>query len=139
MMVDICICFMSVAAKVVLTAIDLNEETLLCRAEGNPTPHVSWIGPDGKVEKTSTGETRISLGNLRQGKYTCMAKNVVGSDQKSYTMARKYFCWPVLFWLFYVSFSSIAYALALPLSIIISQIGTDISFETSFLCLHVNL
>ena len=100
MMVDICMCFMSVAAKVVLTAIDLNEETLLCRAEGNPTSHVSWIGPDGKVEKTSTGETRISLGNLRQGKYTCMAKNVVGSDQKSYTMARKYFCWPVLFWLF---------------------------------------
>ena len=99
-MVDIkgiCMCFMSVAAKVALIAIDLNEQTLLCRAEGNPTPHVSWIGPDGDVKIRYTREARISLKNIEQEKYTCMATNVVGSDQKSYTMARKCFCYLALF------------------------------------------
>ena len=89
---------MSVAAKVVpIISRNLNEETLLCRAVGIPTPYVSWIGPDGVVKIKSTGEARISVKNEEQGEYICMARNAVGSDQKSYTIARKYFCWPVLF------------------------------------------
>ena len=87
---------MTVVPTVVLIASDFNEGTLLCRAEGNPTPHVTWIGPDKEVKKNSTGEVRISVKNEEQEKYTCTATNVVGSDQKSYTMARKCFFWPVL-------------------------------------------
>ena len=93
-------CFISVAATVLLIAHIFNEETLLCKAEGNPTPHVTWIGPDGEVKKTSTGEARISLGNLGQGKYTCKATNALGSDQKSYIVTRKDFFWSVTFCLF---------------------------------------
>ena len=94
-------CFVSVAATVVLIARDFKEETLLCRAEGNPTPVVIWTGPDGEVKKTSTVEARISLRLVERGKHTCMATNSLGSSQKSYT--RKYFVWPVsfLFFLFY--------------------------------------
>ena len=55
----------------VLIARDFNEETILCREKGNPTPYVSWIGPDEEVKKISTGEARISLGNLGYGKYSC--------------------------------------------------------------------
>ena len=95
-------CSISVAATVLLIASDLNEETLVCRAEGNPPPHVSWTGPDGEVTKTSTGEARISLGNLGQGKYTCEATNTLGSDQNSYTVTRKDFFWPVAFCCFYL-------------------------------------
>ena len=88
-------CFISVAATVLLIARIFNEETLLCKAEGNPTPHVIWIGPDGEVKETSTGEVSISLGNLGQGNYTCEAANALGSDQKSYT--RKDVFWSVAF------------------------------------------
>ena len=95
-------CSISVAATVLLIASDLNEETLVCRADGNPPPHVTWIGPDGEVTKTSTGEARISLGNLGQGKYTCKATNALGSDQKSYIVTRKDFFWPVAFCCFYL-------------------------------------
>ena len=94
-------CFISVAATVVLIARNFNKETLLCRVEGNPTPHVSWIGPDGEVKKNST-IIASSLGNLGQGKYTCKAINALGSDQKSYTVTRKDFFWPVVFCCFYL-------------------------------------
>ena len=84
-------CFISVAATVLLITRIFNDKTLLCRAEGNPPPHVTWIGPDGEVKKTSTTTTASSLGNLGQGKYTCKATNALGSDQKSYTVTRKDF------------------------------------------------
>ena len=70
-----------------------NEETpaaLYCKAEGNPTPNVTWIGPDGEVQKSAVQEARISLKNLGQGMYTCMAANDVVSRIKYYTVARKY-------------------------------------------------
>ena len=86
---------MAVVPTVVLIASDFNEGTLHCRAEGNPTPYVIWTGPDGKVKKRSTGEARISIKNEEQGKYTCEATNALGSDQKSYTVTRKDFLFPV--------------------------------------------
>ena len=92
-------CFISVAATVVLITRDFDEETLLCRSEGNPTPYVSWIGSDGEVKKNSTGEARISVKNEEQGKYTCKATNTLGSDQKSYIVTRKDFFWSVSFFL----------------------------------------
>ena len=64
-----------------------NDKTLLCRAEGNPPPHVPWIGPVGEGTRNST-TTTSSLGNLGLGKYTCKATNDLGSDQKSYTVTR---------------------------------------------------
>ena len=88
-------CFISVAATVLLITHIVNYKTLLCKAEGNPTPYVTWIGPDGEDKETSTGEVSISLGNLGQGNYTCKATNALGSDQKSYT--RKDLFWSVAF------------------------------------------
>ena len=85
------ICFMAVVPTVLLITRAFHEGTLLCRAEGNPTPHVSWIGSDEKVKKTSTGEARISIKNEEQGKYTCKATNTLGSDQRSYSVTRKDF------------------------------------------------
>ena len=93
-------CFISVAATVVLVARDLNAEKLICIAEGNPTPYVTWIGLGVEVENNSAGEARISTKNLEQGKYTCNATNDVGSDQKSYNMTRKNFFWLIYFCLF---------------------------------------
>ena len=84
-------CFISVAATVVLVARDLNAEKLICIAEGNPTPHVTWTGLGVEAKNNSAGEARISTKNLEQGKYSCNATNAVGSDQKSYNVTRKNF------------------------------------------------
>ena len=94
-------CFISVTATVVVITQNFNEETLLCRVEGNPPPHVTWIGPDEEVKKTSTTTTASSLGNVGEGKYTCKATNALGSDQKSYIVTRKDFFWPVAYCYFY--------------------------------------
>ena len=84
----------------VLIGRDLNAEMLICRAEGNPTPHVTWIGLGVEAKNNSAGEARISTKNLEQGKYTCNATNAVGSDQKSYNVTRKNFFWLIYFCLF---------------------------------------
>ena len=75
----------------VLVARDLNAEKLICIAEGNPTPHVTWTGLGVEAKNNSAGEARISTKNLEQGKYSCNATNAVGSDQKSYNVTRKNF------------------------------------------------
>ena len=78
---------------VIAAEYEQNEETpaaLHCRAEGNPTPSVTWFGPDGEVQKSAVQDGRISLKNLGQGMYTCMATNDVVSRIKYYTVARKY-------------------------------------------------
>ena len=67
----------TVTDVVIAAEYEQNEETpatLHCKAEGNPTPNVTWIGPDGEVQKSAVQEARISLKNLGQGMYTCMAQ-----------------------------------------------------------------
>ena len=136
--------FISVVPTVILIARDFDEETLLCRAKGNPTPYVSWIGSDGEVKKNATGEARISIKNEEQGKYTCEATNALGSDQKFYAVTRKNFCWSVSFLLhvvfgldlccfllfffdfcllFFSFFSHSSYSLAFQISIIVMLRG----------------
>ena len=76
-----------------------NLTTLLCKAEGYPTPYVTWFDPNGEVLMNASGKAQVSLGNMRQeivGNYTCIATNTVGRNQRktSVTLIRKYFCRP---------------------------------------------
>lgn len=64
---------------------------LSCKAEGNPPPNVTWIGPEGEVKKVSTGKARIPLKENDKGRFTCVARNTEGSSNKSFILARKYF------------------------------------------------
>ena len=90
----------AVTDVVIAAEYEQNEETpaaLHCKAEGNPTPNVTWIDPDGEVQKSAVREARISLKSLGQGMYTCMATNDMVSRIKYYTVARKYIAVLILF------------------------------------------
>ena len=57
--------------------------TLPCTADGNPTPHVVWIAPNGTVLQNRTTDTNLTLPNVSRhssGTYQCNATNKLGSD-----------------------------------------------------------
>ena len=55
--------------------------SLLCTAEANPAPQVSWEGPNGTVSGSGSGLlTLTSVQPNADGEYSCVATNVVGSD-----------------------------------------------------------
>ena len=81
----------SVPAKVVepekdhtsVTVVEGSHVTLPCTAEGNPTPHVVWIAPNGTVLQNRTTDTNLTLPNVSRqnsGTYRCNITNKVGSD-----------------------------------------------------------
>ena len=61
--------------------------TLLCTAEGDPPPTVTWVSPGGAEKSTvpppwqrEVFKTRSSLTISRDSNYTCIASNIVGED-----------------------------------------------------------
>ena len=77
----------SVPAKVVTTsagvaAVEGSTVVLVCTTEGSPTPHVTWIAPNGTVLQNRTTGTNLTLPNVSRhssGTYQCNATNKLGS------------------------------------------------------------
>ena len=64
-------------------AVEGSTVVLVCTAEGNPTPHVAWIAPNGTVLQNRTTDTNLTLPNVSRhssGTYQCNATNELGSD-----------------------------------------------------------
>ncbi|XP_063224746.1 cell adhesion molecule Dscam2-like [Bacillus rossius redtenbacheri] len=67
--------------------------TLPCRAVGLPAPSRSWRGPKGGAVSSRhrlLPDHALALGQLRPddaGNYTCLAENVFGRDEVTYTLA----------------------------------------------------
>ena len=86
---DWCRVFISVPVRVVLSAeganvtvVEGSNVTLPCTAEGNPTPHVAWIAPNGTVLQNRTTDTNLMLKSVSRhcrGSYQCVAANELGS------------------------------------------------------------
>ena len=67
---------------------DTDRVSLVCTAEGDPTPKVTWISPSGKKKTRMPSqfdhlsfETRSSLTIMKDGNYTCVAENIAGTDR----------------------------------------------------------
>ena len=105
---DWCRVFISVRARVVLpaeganvTVVEGSHVTLPCTAEGNPTPHVVWIAPNGTVLQNRTTDTNLMLPNVSRhssGTYQCNATNKLGSHSVIVNLVVwcKYFCFCAL-------------------------------------------
>ena len=66
-----------------ITAVEGSTVVLPCTAEGNPTPHVVWIAPNGTVLQNRTTDTNLTLPNVSRhssGTYQCNVTNELGSD-----------------------------------------------------------
>lgn len=64
-----------------VTVVEGNGLYLLCEAEGNPTPLVTWK-KEGKLLQSSFNETNFIIHNARKtdaGIYECKASNSVGT------------------------------------------------------------
>ena len=72
---------LSISASV--TYLEDDDVVLVCTAEGYPTPHVTWIAPNGTVLQNRTTDTNLTLPNVSRhssGTYQCNATNELGSD-----------------------------------------------------------
>ena len=78
--------FFPVPAKVLVipadvTVVEGSHVTLPCTAEGNPTPHVAWIAPNGTVLQNRTTDTNLTFTDITRhsnGTYECVASNDLG-------------------------------------------------------------
>ena len=65
-----------------VTAVEGDDALLVCEAEGNPTPWVTWTAPNGTVLQSGTGpDTNLTLYNVTRsdsGTYVCNVTNTVG-------------------------------------------------------------
>ena len=70
--------------------------------EGNPTPLVTWIGPDGAVLQNRTSKTSLEFPNVsrdKRGNYKCTASNGLGNQTKDVYLDVQ--CkWPVFTFLY---------------------------------------
>ena len=75
-----------------LTVNDSNTAALFCSATGNPAPKISWSRvnesfPSSRTKVTSDGLLQIKNVRLEDaGKYKCMARNILGKEEKSATL-----------------------------------------------------
>ena len=75
-----------------LTVNESNPVVFFCSVSGNPAAQVSWIKVNGSLP---INRTKVSSGGLLQikdvrledaGKYRCVARNILGSDEKVSTL-----------------------------------------------------
>ena len=64
-----------------LQVVEGGQAELSCRAEGSPTPVVSWTGPRGVEVASNTSDLRLArLTRAQAGLYTCTAENGAGYE-----------------------------------------------------------
>ena len=65
-----------------VTAVEGDDALLVCEAEGNPIPWVTWTASNGTVLQDGTGpDTNLTLYNVTRsdsGTYVCNVTNTVG-------------------------------------------------------------
>ena len=72
-----------------LTANESNTAALLCSVSGNPTAQISWTRLDGSLPNSRTKVTSDGLMQIKglrledAGKYKCVARNLLGKDEKT--------------------------------------------------------
>ena len=75
-----------------LTVNESNTAVFFCSASGNPAAQLSWIKVNGSLP---INRTKVSSGGVLQikdvrledaGKYRCVARNILGSDEKVSTL-----------------------------------------------------
>ena len=75
-----------------LTVNESNTAALFCSATGNPAPKLSWSRVNGSLPSSRTKVTSdglMEINNVRQedaGEYKCMARNILGEEEKSATL-----------------------------------------------------
>ena len=80
---------MTISPASQLTVNESNTAALFCSATGNPAPQVSWSRvngslPSNRTKVTSDGLMQIVDVRLEDsGKYKCIARNILGKDEKS--------------------------------------------------------
>ena len=88
-----------------VTAVEGSTAVLVCKAEGSPTPHVTWISPNGTVLQNRTTDTNLIFTNVSRhssGTYRCNASNELGSHSVTTNLVVwcKYFLVCVILFLF---------------------------------------
>ena len=63
------------------TVVESNEAVLVCAYEGNPTPRVIWIAPNG-TEYEGSRLKLPSVSRINSGLYRCNVTNAVGSETR---------------------------------------------------------
>ena len=75
-----------------LTVNESSTAALFCSASGSPAPKVSWSRVNGSLPSSRTKVTSdglMQIKNVRQkdaGKYKCLARNILGEEEKSATL-----------------------------------------------------
>ena len=87
-------------------AVEGSTAVLVCKAEGYPTPHVTWIAPNGTVLQNRTTDTNLIFTNVSRhssGTYRCNASNELGSHSVTTNLVVwcKYFLVCVILFLFF--------------------------------------
>ena len=66
-----------------VTVVEGHDVVLVCKVEGYPIPHVTWIAPSRAVLRNRTIDANLTLTNVSRssnGMYECVATNELGSD-----------------------------------------------------------
>ena len=72
-----------------VTAVEGSDALLVCEVEGNPTPFVTWMSPNGTILQNRTSGMNLTLSSVSRymnGTYRCNATNKVGSDAQGVSL-----------------------------------------------------
>ena len=62
---------------------------LRCSASGIPVPEITWLGPN---QEERGADSELDIPSVREddfGTYTCIAKNIKGTDQMTVEVTKK--------------------------------------------------